>query len=104
MDIAGVRVASYGTAYGDGEYLDGEGRRYPVDAGLIGCIKVDDIDPSELKNLGLGNVVDFTYDFHTGSDGKVLSFGHVYIDTDPRDEEDDYEDYEDADEEEDEEV
>ena len=42
----GVRFALHGTAYGDGVYEDAEGRKYPVDAGIIGCIRVEDVyDP-----------------------------------------------------------
>ena len=42
----GVRFALHGTAYGDGVYYDEQGRKYPVDAGLIGCIRVEDVyDP-----------------------------------------------------------
>ena len=42
----GVRFAVQGTAWGDGVYYDEAGREYPVDAGLIGCIAVEDVyDP-----------------------------------------------------------
>lgn len=42
----GVRFALHSTAYGDGTYYDQQDRRYPVDAGLIGCIAVEDVyDP-----------------------------------------------------------
>lgn len=42
----GVRFAVQSTAYGDGTYYDEQGRQYPVDAGLIGCIRVEDVyDP-----------------------------------------------------------
>lgn len=42
----GVRFSLHSTAYGDGTYQDQQGRNYPVDAGLIGCIRVEDVyDP-----------------------------------------------------------
>jgi hypothetical protein len=99
----GVRFATYETKYGDGSYLDAQAREYGVDAGLIGCIRVEDIDPAELKNLDLGHVVEFQREFETSGgrstdrrwDG-VIRFGHLAIETDPQDEEDEdyYEDEE----------
>lgn len=93
----GVRFASLCTLYGDGTYEDQAGNSYPVDAGLIGCIRVEDIS-DEKADLNLGNVVTFTHDFEVYSDEGVLHFGHVVINTgdDEQDEEDDY--YEDNDE------
>jgi hypothetical protein len=41
----------YGTAYGDGEYLDNEGRRYLVDSGTVGAIRVEDIQDPAGKEL-----------------------------------------------------
>ena len=42
----GVKFAIYNTAYGDGYYPDQQGNTYPVDAGCIGCIRVEDVyDP-----------------------------------------------------------
>lgn len=80
----GVRFALFSTAYGDGCYEDTKGREYPVDAGSIGCIRVEDIaDDSESFWLEGGNIIDFEHDFEVGSDGKELRFGHVRIDTDP---------------------
>jgi hypothetical protein len=39
----GRRFAIYGTAYGDGNYFDQNGKSYDVDAGSIGCILMNDI-------------------------------------------------------------
>jgi hypothetical protein len=79
----GVRFALFSTAYGDGTYLDQKGREYPVDAGSIGCIRVEDInDDSESFWLEGGNIIDFDSDFTVGSDGSELRFGNVVIDTD----------------------
>lgn len=90
--IDGVMVASYGTKYGDGQYLDQEGRNYPVDAGLIGCIRVDEISPDEIHNVQSGQLITFTKPFKTGSDEDgTIWFGEVRIQTgDTEEEEDDY--------------
>lgn len=37
----GYSFAVAGTAYGDGEYDDGHGRVYPVDAGVIGLVPLE---------------------------------------------------------------
>jgi hypothetical protein len=76
----GVRIASYSTMYGDGGYFDGQGRKYSVDAGLIGCIRFDDIDDPNAQING-GQVIDFTEPFETSEDGGVISFGNIRIDT-----------------------
>jgi hypothetical protein len=67
----GVRFASYNTAYGDGIYTDADGKRYAVDAGLIGCVKVEDCDISNIKDLG--HIVVFDTFFRTGvtKDGTI---------------------------------
>jgi hypothetical protein len=83
----GTRFATFTTQWGDGTYRDQQGREYGVDAGLIGCIAVDDIDPAELVNIKDGHVVEFVQDFGTFSAGGVISFGTISIDTDAVEEE-----------------
>ena len=80
----GRRFAVLNTAHGDGEYSDGEGRSYCVDAGCIGCIRVEDIEKrgDEANNVELGHVVDFSEDFFVYRVKGVLHFGCVAIDTD----------------------
>lgn len=96
----GRRFAIYSTAYGDGTYYDRDGHRYFVDAGSIGCIRMDMIDTSNERNdVDGGNVIMFKEDFNTSSDGENITFGDVTIltgdyDEDPYEEEE-YE-YEDA--------
>ena len=80
---SGVTFATFCTAWGDGGYRDMEGREYSVDAGLIGCIRVEDIGVSEQGNIRCGHVVEFTEDFGVDSHDGVIRFGDVYIDTDP---------------------
>jgi len=77
-----TRFATFTTKWGDGTYRDEQGRTYGVDAGLIGCIDVKDIAPSELENLTDGHVVEFVQDFRPFSAAGVISIGNVVIDTD----------------------
>jgi len=90
----GRRFATYGTAYGDGVYHDQYGHSYSVDAGLIGCIKVEDIRSEKYENLlDLGSIMEFDNSFVTlggrGDEGweGVIEFGHVMIETNPEYEE-----------------
>ena len=53
----GVRFALSSTAYGDGTYYDAEGRKYPVDAGLIGCIRKIDVSDPEAYFDGMNEIV-----------------------------------------------
>lgn len=86
----GRRFATYSTAYGDGVYYDQMDNSYSVDAGLIGCIKREDICASKYEDLTeLGTFVEFYNDFETsGGRGEkdwegVIQFGHIKIETDP---------------------
>jgi hypothetical protein len=85
----GRRFATYGTKWGDGSYEDQFAREYAVDAGLIGCISVTDID-EELKMMteelgprfgGQIHVFDRPFDCYE-KDGKI-HIGDIVIDTDP---------------------
>ena len=69
----GVRFAVQSTAYGDGTYYDEEGRKYPVDAGLIGCIRREDIQDPEAWLEGM-NVVEFEYPFTIMYDLGTIAF------------------------------
>ena len=86
----GRRFATYGTAYGDGVYHDQYGHSYSVDAGLIGCILIDDIRANNYDNLlDLGSIMEFDSSFATsggrGDEGweGLIQFGHVLIETNP---------------------
>ena len=78
---SGVKLTHFGTEYGDGRYPDQLGNEYPVDAGLIGCILVDDIsDPKALMEGG--KIIDFPTDFECSAQhGGTLNFGHIFIET-----------------------
>jgi hypothetical protein len=84
----GRKFATYGTMYGDGLYKDQYGNKYGVDAGLIGCIRVEDINPEKLDNIEeLGAIHEFKTDFVTsggrGTDDwrGAIQFGNVLIET-----------------------
>ncbi len=93
----GRRFAMYGTAWGDGCYLDQFGKEYCVDSGTIGCILLSDVQAEKYDDIErLGAIVTFNNDFETSgclrgrdSDGNI-TFGHIRIDTDPE-YEDEYE-------------
>jgi hypothetical protein len=78
----GRKFGMWGTTYGDGTYNDNLGREYPVDAGLIGIIAVEDIDESEKENLELGNITHFKSPFVVKCSGGKFNFGDlILIDT-----------------------
>jgi hypothetical protein len=80
----GRRFATFTTKWGDGNYFDQNGKSYDVDAGLIGCIRLDDIDLTNPENSLIGgNIVEFVQPFSTFSAGSEIRIGNVLIDTDP---------------------
>lgn len=92
----GRRFATYGTAYGDGCYPCSNGAELGVDAGLIGCIRVEDIRDAEgLARLEqLGTVVEFDREFTTSECEGTIRFGHISVETGFEEEEYDHYDYE----------
>ncbi len=91
----GVKFATYGTAWGDGVYFDQQGRQYGVDAGLIGCILVSDINDPEADPENDGQIIEFDEPFETSYSDGTIFIGHVKINTDDSDEieEDDEDNY-----------
>jgi len=97
----GRRFAIYSTLYGDGSFNSNTGHEFGVDAGSIGCIKIDDIDRTHRSNdVTLGTIFEFHEPFETSGgrnhrnwDG-IIHIGHVEIYTGYDDEEDEeyYED------------
>ena len=86
----GRRFATYGTKFGDGEYRDQFGNSYSVDAGLIGCIRFEDIKTVKYNGYNqLGAIVEFKSDFVTaggrrnGNWNGVIQIGNLEIETDP---------------------
>ena len=95
----GRRFATFGTKWGDGLYKDQFGKEYSVDAGLIGCIRIEDIDLENEDNYtNGGQVIEFTRDFvvrggrnELGRDWDgVIEIGHLVIETDPEYDTEDY--------------
>lgn len=84
----GIAFSYHSTAHGDGVYEDGDGNRYCVDAGLIGCVKWSDIPKSKHKDAKrLGAVHDFPVEFSTWEkDGTIHFGGWVAIPTGDEDE------------------
>ncbi len=88
-------VVAFNTAHGDGTYVDGAGRKYGVDAGLIGIIPAIDIDPSKF-DPELAHLVQFDSPVFCRERDGVITFGFVDIDT-GSDIEDDFNDEDDFD-------
>jgi hypothetical protein len=76
----GVKFAIYNTAWGDGQYPDQFGNAYPVDAGCIGCIRVEDVYDPEWWLAGMTEHT-FEQDFETKTDGETITIGHVRVET-----------------------
>lgn len=78
-----------GTKWGDGTYNDFMGRRYFVDSGTIGCIKVDD----NFEGFEGSVIAKFTEPFRCYKEKAMLVFGHISVNTgDDSDNDDDDED------------
>jgi hypothetical protein len=73
----GLTAVGFGTAYGDGEYSDQFGNKYPVDAGMIGLVQVglEDRTPDGVL------VVEFSEETKCYSEGGTLHFGEYVIKT-----------------------
>jgi len=82
----GRSFATYGTLYGDGGYHSNIGTSHSVDAGLIGCIRVEDIRANKYEDIAeLGAIHTFVEDFQTsggrGTQGwnGTIKFGSVEV-------------------------
>jgi hypothetical protein len=83
----GRRFATYSTKYGDGSYSTSTNHTLGVDAGLIGCIRIEDIreDLSEERIRELGMIHTFDTPFETSGDrgnpnwDGVIKFGDVEV-------------------------
>jgi len=85
--IFGETVFCGSTAYGDGCCKDNFGRRYGVDAGLVGILPVSllDIDKKvsreEVKNSDYMHIVEMKEDFDCSVHKGVFRFGDIKINT-----------------------
>lgn len=93
----GTRFWTHCTMYGDGSYRDGQGRKYAVDAGIIGVVAFDQID-KDPSCIGGGQVIEFKTGFEPYFVNGVFNIGNISIDTSGSDDYDD--EYEEDDEEE----
>jgi hypothetical protein len=71
--IESFAVAS--TAYGDGEYVDLQGRKYPVDAGVIGIVPalMWKITEELIKKNALGTVLDIKQHLIFEAEGGIFT-------------------------------
>lgn len=95
INYKGIEMFWANTMYGDGSYSDQYGHEYPVDAGLIGAVRFEDLTSEKSKNIvkeGFGQLIEFGRDFSCSSDSGDIYIGKYIIDTDPK------EDYGDVDE------
>ena len=76
----GTRFWTHCTMYGDGSYDDTKGRRYDVDAGLIGVVSFDQID-EEPECIRGGQVIEFKDSFEPYYVNGVFYIGPVTINT-----------------------
>ena len=81
LTVQNKRIFIASTAYGDGTYADNVGRAYPVDAGSLGIIAVENIAESELPDLNGGHVIEFAEDFTVTAQHGRFNFGGILIDT-----------------------
>lgn len=88
----GRKFVTQSTAYGDGCYSDSSGGKYPVDAGLIGCILLADIDLSNKENnTSLGRIYTFAEPFEIYYiNGSIIIGNEIFIHTGDEETEDDY--------------
>ncbi len=78
----GRRFASFGTAWGDGEYRSSINTLHSVDSGSIGCIRVEDIRDNTYTDIEtLGAIVEFAEPFEVDADQGLLKFGDILIET-----------------------
>jgi len=75
-----VRFAMYRRAHDDMGYLQKNDYEYSVDSGTIGCVRVEDIDDPRAE-YERGSAHEFSEDFETGSEGGVVRFGDVSVNT-----------------------
>lgn len=104
FDFMGHRVAMDSTAHGDGSYHGSDGKKYAVDAGMLGILPVALVDylgeDKEWLNK-LSSIVTFDKPFTVAFDNGLFGFGHIHIETNDEEEEvgDDNWGYEEEDEE-----
>lgn len=86
--INGLPVAVGSTCYGDGTYTDNLGRKYSVDAGIIGILPIELIDLDKKLSLQeiqnddeLAHIFSFDIDFSVDIKNGVFNFYNIFINT-----------------------
>jgi hypothetical protein len=81
--VGEVDVVAFGTAYGDRVYSDQDGMEYPVDAGLIGIVDLDEAEKAGWAppRADLGHVIEFKDSFLAYCEDGKIYFGRICIDT-----------------------
>jgi hypothetical protein len=83
--VAGHRVVSFNTAYGDGCFAASDGCSYCVDAGMIGLTPVELIKTnqrySDEQLKSLGRFVEFNDKTECAANRGRMRFGDIVIDT-----------------------
>jgi hypothetical protein len=79
----GTVICIYGTAYGDGVYLDKRDREYYVDSGTLGCVNTKHLKKSLLKKAPKSGsqVIDMPVSFSCHERDGVITLGSVVINT-----------------------
>lgn len=88
VSFNGSKLFAAHTRYGDGEYLDQDGSKYPVDSGLIGAVPRKLWQRKESDILRCGRVVVFDAKFEVAGQMRgIIRIGHLLIDTEQAGEE-----------------
>jgi hypothetical protein len=95
-----MNYVGFHTAHGDGEYEGSDGKRYPVDAGLIGAVDIElvrqqgviNLDNLQFEEEKFGSIITFNSPTECGVRSGMIYFGNMTIHTDIVDNSD-YDDY-----------
>jgi hypothetical protein len=85
--IDNLKVAVKGTIHGDGDYQDNYGRKYGVDAGLIGILPIaliekdNEYTKEQIEESDFMHIVKFEQDFEVEVSPGHFQFGDIIIDT-----------------------
>jgi hypothetical protein len=78
--INGQIAVGVATKYGDGSYMDEQGREYGVDAGLLGVVPVE-VAENNYANDTAGRIIEFDREFECYYDDGTVNLGPVRIHT-----------------------
>lgn len=82
FEYNGYHCFAHGTAYGDGEYKDSDGRAgYGVDSGTISIMPIGAVTKDRDRIEQFGHVVEMPKEFSPSYEDGVFYFGDIEIDT-----------------------